>query len=266
MSRTELVASVYGRQNWGGRACGSACVLVTGVGAGDGFVLVVRRLVGKGVVGLAVASVVAAAGAAAHAEQPEQSASPGEEHGQPGGDEDGAAERGVDAVAGKDRLEGAEQRDKESGGGDGGDQDKDGGDARDDGGHEAAPAAEDGQEADEQLDDGGDEGDDVRHVHELGHGGVGVQAALQLLGKVLGGDGVVQAPDLNEVEVEVSLRLAARVDVGGVVLAVDASGTVAPQRDGVEVLERHVRLGRDSLSDIEVQAGDAVIAGVGLEV
>ena len=204
-------------------------------------------------------AVVVAPRTAAHAEEPEQSGAAGEGHGHPGDRVHAPAERGLDSVWLERAIEDASHCRVDARRHAGGDEREESADLqrgpcqsgsheqavvpgpgrthpRDDGGDETAPAAEDGKEANDQLEHGGDEGGDVDDEHPLGYDAVDVDAVAQSLGDGILGGAVVQAPHLDGVEVELRLGFAAVLNAR-LVFVRERAGTVVPQRDGIERLQ-----------------------------
>lgn len=204
----------------------------------------VRGLLGDEAAGAVVTGAVVvgrAAGAAAHAEGPEDQGGEGEDDGEPGGGvhvlthAEGDAV-GLEGVAGATLHDGEE--DGRGHGGGGGEQE---GQEGEEGGDTAAPAAADGEEAQQDLQAGGDEGDDVGDEHPLRDDLVNLHELAVFTGQLLLHGRIVQTPDLERVEIELAFRLGT---LGSVVLVVvvDVSIAVAPETDRVEVAQGAVTL------------------------
>lgn len=106
-----------------------------------------------------------------------------------------------------------------------------------DGGGEATPAAEDGEDADAGLDTCEDEGDDKRPVHPLGSLLVHLQALVEAIAQYLLSGRVLELPDLGRVEEELELARGAVCD-GLFAVGVLVALAVGPETDLVKVLER----------------------------
>lgn len=130
---------------------------------------------------------VAAAGAAAGAQEPKQARGPRKGNGDPEDDEDVVADRGVDVVFRQGVVEGGGEGGEEDGGSKGKAEDGGAADGRDDGGGKTSPAAEEGEHAHDHLNGGGDDGHDVRDEHPFRHGSIGFQAVVELFAKELVG-------------------------------------------------------------------------------
>lgn len=217
---------------------------VRGVVVRDRLGLAVRAqsLVGVGSLfghdsAIAVAVVVrGATGAAAGADDPEESGSEREGDREPGGDVDVLAHLTLDTVLLEIGLEDALEDGEHGGGSDGSGSGEEESNSRHQAGHAATPATADSKDTDDQLDDGESEGDYVGDEHPLGNGLVGVQGALDVAGKGILQTGLFQVPDLHRVEPELGLGLGA---VAGLIAVVgsDVSFTVAPETNGIEVLD-----------------------------
>lgn len=254
-----------------GRGVRGAVVVTVGGLGGTGT----QRLVGvRGllsgdaatVVTLATAVVVGgAAGAAAHAEGPEEQSGQGEDDSEPGGGVHIPAHGEGDAV-GVESGAGAGLHDgEEDGRGHGGGGGEEEGKESEQGGDAAAPAAADGEQADQDLDGGGDEGDDVGDEHPLGDGLVDLHNLAVVVRQLVLDDLVVQAPDLERVKVELAFRL--RAFGRGVLVIGNVSIAVAPQTDRVEILQAAVTLepGQYIRHLVRADAGDAVLVEDGLD-
>lgn len=216
---------------------------------------------------LLTAAVWAVGGAAARAEEPEEAASDGEEHGEPGDGE----EPGVDGLADAILLDGAVQgahddHGRSSGAGGGHDDGQ-----RGQGGHEVGQARGDAraeaEQTDDELEGGGDQGDDVDDLDPAGDGDVGVEGV---------GDGVrdgdVLADGLDGGGRDVGLEGGGVQGAGGPVEGalgapgvVVGSGLVAvvPQVDLVAVVDAEVGSGDVGVAEgahveVVVVAGDAL--------
>ena len=185
----------------------------------------IRRLLGSHALPSRAISIalhpVTASGTAARAQQPEQARGPGKGDGEPDDDVHAVTEGAVDVVFFEGRVEGAHECGVEDCRREGKSHDEQVADAGDDGGGEAAPAAEEGGDADENFEDQADYGDDVGDEHPFAGRVVGVEAIFELGAEEIFHARVVQSPDLHGVEPE--LRRAGRA-VGYLVGGVGASG------------------------------------------
>lgn len=140
-------------------------------------------------------------------------------------------------------IEGAGEDGIEYCGGQGEGQEEEAADGRHNRCGKTAPAAEEGEKADENLDDGGDDRDDVADKHPFGHGSVGFQAIIQLLAEELIGNGLIEAPYLDRIEPELIRMLGAERDVivgvlfRGRVVVIEVTGAVIPQADMVKGID-----------------------------
>lgn len=203
---------------------------------------------------------LAAPGAAARGEEPEEAAGEGERDADPDDDVDLVAERALDVVFLEGGVEGAGESGVEDGACEGEADVEERADAADDGGGQAAPAREEGEEADEDLDDRGDEGDDVGDEHPFGDCAVGVQAVGQLFAEELVDAGVVEAPYVHRVEPELVLVRRAECDLvtdTPCAVCAEISRAIVPETDVVEVLDIECGFGGGS-SVVEDLVGQRV--------
>lgn len=186
---------------------------------------------------VAVAVVVrGATGAAAGADDPEESGCEGEGDREPGSDVDVLAHLALNAVllefGFEDALEDGEHGGRSDGSGSGEEE----GYSRHQAGHAATPATADSEDTDDQFSDRKSKCNDVGDEHPFGNGLVGVQGALDFAGKGILQATLFQVPDLQRVEPELGLGLGAVVGLIAVVGG-DVSFTVAPETNGIEVLD-----------------------------
>lgn len=196
----------------GRRVRGAVVVTVGGLGGTEAHRLVVVRVLLSGDVARAAALATAvvvggAAGAAAHAEGPEEQSGQGESDSEPGGDEHVLAHGEGDAVGVESGAGAGLDHGEEDGSGHGGGGGEEEGKESEQGGDAAAPAAADGEHADQDLDGGGGKGDDVGDEHPLGDGLVDLYDLAVVVRQLVLDGRVVQAPDLERVEVELAFRL-----------------------------------------------------------
>lgn len=252
----------------------------------------VRRLLGRHATPGAVSVVGRAAGAAARAQQPEQTRPDREGDGDPGHHVDATPHASMDAVLLERRVEGARQHGEERRRRHGC---RDGEQKRDlqlisttvlcirqrqtyprhQTGDQAAQTAADGRQTHDQLHDRRDEGHGVGDEHPLGHALVRVEPLLQIVRQQVLDVRVVQLPHLDRVEPELGL---ARRAVGDLVVAVRrlVPRAVVPQADVVEVVqiqvllrllqgvgELLVRPARGLVGEVDELAGDGSIGRAG---
>lgn len=195
----------------------------------------VRGLLGRDTAGGVLVVVRGATGAAAGAEHPEQSSSQGEGDSQPGGDIDVFAHATVHTIVLQVLVESTSDGGEHGGSSHGGCGSEKESNTRDKRGDAATPATADGEDTDDQFDNGGDKCDDIGDEHPLGDILVEVQRLAQATRKAILHAGLLQIPDLDRVEPELSLGLRALRDFEFVVG--DVPITVTPQTNVVEVLE-----------------------------
>lgn len=219
-----------------------------------------ERLVGVGSLfsrdttrGVLLVVVRRATGAAARADDPEQTGGEREGDGQPGGCKHVLPHGALDAVGAELLVEHGSQDGEECRGGGRSGCDEEERHTGDQTGDAATPAAADSEETDDQLDNGGDEGDDIGDKHPLGNTLVGGQGLANAVGKLALNAGALQTPDFEGVEVESGLGLGAGRGVV-FVAAGDVSIAVAPETDGVEI-------GEIQLVGSLVHDGGQVVAG-----
>lgn len=99
--------------------------------------------------------------------------------------------------------------------------------SRHDSGDEAAPSAEDGKEANDELDSREDDRNDKRPVHPARSLLVRIKTLLEILAKHLLRAGVLELPDGKGVEPEAKLARGAVVD-GLLAVLVLCAGAVRP--------------------------------------
>lgn len=277
---TERLVGIRPAMGVGGRGRGVRSVLVVravgsrGAMRTKGFVGV-RGLLGGDTSGRVLGVVVRrTTGAAARADDPEESSSEGEGSGQPGGCEDVLA-HGSGNIVGFEFLVEERREDSEEGSGSGrcgcGEEERNLYDSLascslvgwiekgrtytcNQASHTATPTTADSKETNNQFNDGGDECDDVGNEHPLGNALVRVEGLAQPIGKRVFHARVLHTPDLEGVEVEGGLGLGAEVRLV-LVVGGDVARAVAPDTHGVEVLE--VQFLRSIVHDlVEVRAGD----------
>ena len=112
---------------------------------------------------------------------------------------------------------------------------EEGADSTDDGGCQATQPGEQGEEADENLEDSGGQGDDVGNKHPLRCRFVGRQTTTELWAEELVDAGVVQAPNFDRVEPELVCMGRAKGDIVSSICS-KVSSTIVEQRDMVEVI------------------------------
>lgn len=177
------------------------------------------------------------AGAAAHAEEPEETGGNAESDTEPHDGEHLLAESGIDVVWLEDGLEDTGEKGVDGGCGRRGGDDEDGLSGGDDGGNEAAPAGEDGEESNDELGGAENKGNAERPDHPAGCLLVCVEALLEIRSKNLLRTGVLELPDAEGIEPEVGLcarTVGDGLDTGLVILVTLA---VRPKTDLVEVLQ-----------------------------
>ena len=237
-----------------------AVVVAVGLGRASTEGLVgVGRLLGGDTTLVAVVVVVGrAARAAAHTEGPEQHGTEGEDHGQPGGCQHVLAQIQVDTVSLEDRAQAGLEDREQDGRGDRGGGGEEEGDNGSQSGDTAAPTAADGEDTEQNLQDGGHKGDHVGNELPLGDGLVDLHDLGVVTGQFILDAGVLQAPNLEGVEVEGTLGLGA-LGGGVLVAAGDVAVTVTPQTDRVEVLQSAVilQLAQHIRHLVLVDVGDA---------
>ncbi len=116
---------------------------------------------------------VGAAGAAARAEQPEESGGAGEQHGDPCDHVNVVAQGAMDVVFLESRVEHAGEGGVQDGGGEGEGNDENAADGARDRRGQTAPSTEEREETDDDFHRGRDDGDHVRYHHPFGDGFVG---------------------------------------------------------------------------------------------
>lgn len=177
-----------------------------------------------------------AAGAAARADDPEQTGAEREGDGQPGGCKHVLSHGALDTVGAEFLVEHGGQDGEECRGGGRSGCDEEERHAGNQTGDAATPATADGEETDDQLDNSGDKGDDIGDEHPLGNTLVCGQGLVNAVGKLALDAGALQTPDFEGVEVESGLGLGARRGVVFVARG-DISVAVAPEANGVEISE-----------------------------
>jgi hypothetical protein len=226
------------------------------------------------------------AGAAAHAEEPEETGCETKGDGEPDDGEHLAAHGGFDVVGLEHGFEDAGEGGVDGGYGGGGGDDEDclglggglvwmcvvgckGTYGGHNGGDEAAPAAEDGEEADDEFGGAEDQSDTEGPHHPPRHFLVCVKSLLHVVAKQLLRAGALELPYGDGVKPEVGLGGGAVGDGFLARLLVLVAGAVRPEADLVEILEVLGGGGAlESLGELVVD-GDAVgkvvedIVGVG---
>lgn len=107
--------------------------------------------------------------------------------------------------------------------------------------HTAAPTTADSKETNNQFKNGSNKCDDVGHKHPLGDTLVRVEGLVQPTGKSAFHARILHTPDFKGVEIEGGLGLGAEVRLE--LVGSDVARTVAPDTDGVEILEVHLTRG-----------------------
>jgi len=238
---TERLIGVRTRVSVGGRRRGVRGVVGVRTVGGLRATLGTERLIGVGglfsgdTTGSVLLVVVRrAAGAAARADNPEQTGGEREGDGQPSGCKHVLSHGALDAVGAELLVEHGSQDGKECGRGgrsSGSEKERNTGNQT---GDAATPATADSEETNDQLDNGGDKGNDIGDKHPLGHALVGGQGLANAVGKLALNASALQAPDFEGVEVEGGLGLGAGRGVI-FVAAGDVPIAVAPETDGVEI-------------------------------
>lgn len=129
---------------------------------------------------------------------------------------------------------------------------------RDQSGDAATPSTADSEDTNHKFDGGCDEGNNVCDEHPLGNSLVDVQGLLHTIRHHIFNARILQAPDLHRVEPELGLWFGTEGRLEVVVL--DISVAIAPEADGVEILEVGCFLGFfEGLGQLLVRRADAVL-------